>query len=124
MVFGDQINRQKSLKTNTMNEFVILKKFLTAVTPNMHKVRLASLASCVSSLLNGAKASITGMGRGIFSSAYEKHCIKQADRILSNKLILEEALSIYKAIYKQFVSAPSRPIILIDWSDLDTHKGC
>ena len=24
MVFGDQINRQKSLKTNTMNEVVIL----------------------------------------------------------------------------------------------------
>jgi hypothetical protein len=79
----------------------------------MHKVRLASLASCVSSLLNGAKASVTGMGRGIFSSVYYKHPIKQADRLLSNKLILEEALSIYKAIYKQFASAPSRPIILI-----------
>jgi hypothetical protein len=79
----------------------------------MHKVRLASLASCVSSLLNGAKASVTGMGRGIFSSVYDKHRIKQADRLLSNKLILEEALSIYKAIYKQFASAPSRPIILI-----------
>jgi hypothetical protein len=39
MVFGDQITRQKSLKTNTMNEVFILKKFLTAVTPNMHKVR-------------------------------------------------------------------------------------
>jgi hypothetical protein len=83
MVFGDQINRQKSLKTHTMNEVVTLKKFLTAVTPNMHKVRLASLASCVSSLLNGAKASVTGIGRGISSSAYEKHRIKQADRLLS-----------------------------------------
>jgi hypothetical protein len=78
MVLGDQINRQKSLKTNTMNEVVFLKTFLTAVTPNMHKVRRASLASCVSILLNGAKASVTGMGRGISSSAYEK--------IASNKL--------------------------------------
>jgi hypothetical protein len=69
MVFGDQINRQKSLKTNTMNEVLNLKKFLAAVMPNMHKVRRASLASCVSSLLNGAKASETGMGRGISSSA-------------------------------------------------------
>jgi hypothetical protein len=87
MVFGDQINHQKSLKTHTMYEVVTLKKFLTAVTPNMHKVRLASLASCVSSLLNGAKASVTGIGRGISSSAYEKHRIKQADRLLStNKL--------------------------------------
>ena len=107
-----------------MNEVLILKKFLTAVTPNMHKVRRASLASCVSSLLNGAKASVTGMGRGISSSAFEKHRIKQADRLLSNKHILDETLSIYRAIYKQFASATSRPIILIDWSDLDTHKGC
>jgi hypothetical protein len=90
----------------------------------MLKVRLASLASCVSSLLNGAKASISGIGRGISSSAYEKHRIKQADRLLSNKHILGEALSIYKVIYKQFASASSRPIILIDWSDLDTHEGC
>jgi hypothetical protein len=124
MVLGDQINRQTSLKTNTMNEVVILKKFLSAVTPKMHKVRRAALASCVSSLLNGAKASVTGMGRGISSSAYEKHRIKQADRLLSNKHILNETLPIYRTIYKQFASASLRPIILIDWSDLDTHKGC
>jgi hypothetical protein len=51
----DQINRQTSLKTNTMNEVVILNKFLTSVMPKMHKVRRASLTSCVRSLLNGAK---------------------------------------------------------------------
>ena len=54
-----------------MNEVVILKKFLTAVTTKMHNVRRASLTSCVSSLLNGAKASVTDMGRGISSSVYE-----------------------------------------------------
>ena len=106
-----------------MNEVVILKKFLTAVTPKMHKVRRASLASCVSSLLNGAKASVTGIGRGISSSAYEKHRIKQADRLLSNKHIVNEQLPIYRAIYTQYANASLRPVILIDWSDLDTHKG-
>ncbi|WJG09733.1 IS4 family transposase [Aliiglaciecola sp. LCG003] len=107
-----------------MNEVVILKKFLRAVTPKMHKVRRASFTSCVSSLLNGAKASVTSMGRGISSSAYEKHRIKQADRLLSNKHIINEQLPIYQAIYTQYTNASSRPIILIDWSDLDTHKGC
>jgi hypothetical protein len=90
----------------------------------MRKVRRAALASSVSSLLNEAKASVTGIGRGISSSAYEKHRIKQADRLLSNRHILNETLSIYRAIYKQFASASLRLIILIDWSDLDTHKGC
>jgi hypothetical protein len=49
----------------------------------------------VSSLLNGAKASVTVMGRGMSSSAYEKHRIKQADRLLSNKHIVNEQLPIY-----------------------------
>ena len=107
-----------------MNEVVILKKFLTSVTFKMHKVRRAALTSCVSSLLNGATASVTGMGRGISSSAYEKHRIKRADRLLSNKHIRNETFPIYHAIYEQFGGASTRPIILIDWSDLDTHKGC
>ena len=107
-----------------MNEVVILKKFLRAVTPKMHKVRRASLTSCVSSLLNGAKATVTGIGRGISSSAYEKHRIKQADRLLSNKHIVNEQIPIYRAIYTQYANASLRPVILIDWSDLDTHKGC
>lgn len=46
MAFGVQINSQKSLKINTMNEVVILKKFLTAATLKMHKVRRAALAAC------------------------------------------------------------------------------
>jgi chemotaxis receptor (MCP) glutamine deamidase CheD len=78
-----------------MSEVVILNTFLKAVTPKMHKVRWASLTSCVSSLLNGAKASVTGMERGILSSAYEKNRIKQADRLLSNKHIVNEKLPNY-----------------------------
>jgi hypothetical protein len=30
----------------------------------------------------------------------------------------------YQAIYTRYANASSRPMILIDWSDLDTHKGC
>jgi hypothetical protein len=43
---------------------------------------------------------------------------------LSNKHIINEQLPIYRAIYTQYANASLRPIILIDWSDLDTHKGC
>lgn len=124
MVFGDQINRQTSPKTEPMNEAGILKNFLSVVTPNMHKVRRVSLANCVSSLLRGGTASVTGIGRGISSPAFEKHRIKRADRLLSNRHIQQEMGTIYQALYTQFGSASLRPVILIDWSDLDTHKGC
>jgi hypothetical protein len=56
--------------------------------------------SSVSSLLNGAKTSVTVTGRGISSSEYEKHRIKQVDRLLSNKHIINELLPIYKAILR------------------------
>jgi hypothetical protein len=64
-----------------MNEFIILRTFLTAFTPKIHKIHKihkvhkvgrASLTSCVSSLLNGTKASVTRMGRVVLSSAYVK----------------------------------------------------
>jgi hypothetical protein len=38
------------------------------------------------------------MGSGIFCSAYEKHRIKCADRMLPKKHILDETLSIFRAI--------------------------
>jgi hypothetical protein len=84
-VLGDLINSQTTLKTNTMHKVVILNTCLTAVTPKMHKVRGASLTRCVSSSLNGAKVSVTAMGLGISPSAYEKHRIKQAAPLLSDK---------------------------------------
>jgi hypothetical protein len=86
-----------------MNEVVILKTFLTAVTPKMYKVRRAALTNCVSSLLDGAKVSVTFMGRGISYSVYEKNLIKQADCLLSNKHVVNEQLPIYRAICTQSV---------------------
>jgi hypothetical protein len=86
----------------------------------------------VSSLSDGAKVSVIAMGCGISSLVYEKNRIKQADRLLSNKHLVNEQLPtylptylpIYQAIYTRYANASSRPIILIDWWDLDTHKGC
>jgi hypothetical protein len=49
----------------------------------------------MSSLLSGAKAKVTGMGREISFIAYEKHRINLANRLLSNKHIINEVLSIY-----------------------------
>jgi len=44
----------------------------------------------VSSSLNGAKVNVTAMGLGISPSAYEKHRIKQAAPLLSDKHSVNE----------------------------------
>lgn len=62
------------------------------------------------------------MGRGIDSSAHEKHSIKRADRLCSNPHLLIENDYIYTRICYLFGCVSTRPIILVDWSDLDESK--
>lgn len=105
-----------------MNAQTILNNTLSLVTPRMHKIRYQALRACITSLLDGASASVTSIGRGITSSAYEKHCIKRADRLCSNRHLLTELPLIYSAMTSLFGRMSSTPVILVDWSDLDEYK--
>ncbi|ETI60721.1 IS4 family transposase [Marinomonas profundimaris] len=103
-----------------MNATTILNKILPLVSPNMHKTRRHALSACVLSLAQGNLCTVTSIGRGIQSKAYEKHRIKRSDRLLSNPNLRYEALSIYAYICRLFV-IQTRPIISVDWSDLDAR---
>jgi hypothetical protein len=105
-----------------MNAHTILTKIVSLVSFNMHKARQKALIACVKSLTNGSAASVTSMGRGIRSRAFEKHRIKRADRLLSNPNLLRETPKLYAAICFLFCRS-KRPVISVDWSDLDDHKG-
>ena len=104
-----------------MNTTLLLSKTINLLTPAMHAAKRGAVNACVLSLLEGANACVTGIGRGIASSAYEKHSIKRADRLLSNPRLQCEVPGIYAAISHLFVSASKRPVIHIDWSDLDAY---
>lgn len=121
MTFGDLIIRQNSQSINAMNVNSILNNTLSLVTPNMHKVRRKALSACVHSLLTGHCATVTSIGRGINSKAHEKHSIKRADRLCSNTKLSVESYAIYASICKWFGRISTRPIILVDWSDLDKY---
>lgn len=124
MAFGDLINRQTSQSTrgNAMNAPKILTKSLSLVTPNMHAHRRNAVSACLISLMQGASATVTSIGRGIRSKALEKHNIKRADRLLSNPKLSDERDLIYAAISQLWVSASATPVIHVDWSDLDDQK--
>ncbi|SNY61148.1 transposase, IS4 family [Arsukibacterium tuosuense] len=104
-----------------MNVRTILTNIVSFVTPKMHATRQKALSDCVHSLANGSAATVTSIGRGINSGAYEKHSIKRADRLLSNPHLLREQSLIYGAICRLFCTA-KHPTISIDWSDLDECK--
>lgn len=102
-----------------MKVSAIINKFLTTVAGTVKKTLRQSLAVGIESVLNQNSLTVTSIGRGIDGTAYEKHRIKQADRLCGNGNLFREATSIYEKICKQWVSNSSRPVILVDWSNLD-----
>ena len=105
-----------------MNVARILNKSLCLVTPQMHDSRRSALSACVASLLGGSSATVTRIGRGLSSNAKEKHKIKRADRLLSNHRLQGEVMTIYTSMARTLLEGIARPIILVDWSDLDASK--
>ncbi|MEL0635955.1 hypothetical protein V6259_04145 [Marinomonas sp. TI.3.20] len=101
-----------------MNATNISNKIIPFVSQNMYKTRQKALIACSRSLAQGSIGSVTNIGRGIASDAYDKHKIKLANRLLSNTNIQKEPLSIYGHICRLF-SSREQPIISVDWSDLD-----
>ncbi len=100
----------------------ILQQFLHELTPTMHVTRRQALYVCVSSLLHGNAATVTGIGRGINSKAKEKHNIKRADRLCSNPHFQQELKGLYNTLCGDWTAPLSQPVILVDWSDLDEYK--
>ena len=105
-----------------MNALTILTNIVSLVSYKMHKTRRNSLIACIRSVLEGSAASVTSIGRGIASRAFEKHRIKRADRLLSNQHLQREAPYLYMVICQLFCTA-KHPVIAVDWSDLDEYKG-
>lgn len=101
----------------------IITKFLTKVIAPMHKSRLQALTAAIESAMNGNSLTVTSLGRGVKSKTSEKNGIKRIDRLCSNSHLFREKNSIYESICKQWVPETSRPVILVDWSDLDDYKN-
>lgn len=93
--------------------------FLQNTLPKMHKKRFHALVSCVNATLESKTLTVTGIGRSIDTDAKEKHRIKQADRLLSNTHLYAAHHDIYRQLIHILLGAIKRPVILVDWSDLD-----
>ena len=85
----------------------------------MHRSRMMAVVKVVDGLLVGGRATLTELGRGIRNRVLEKHNIKCADRLLGNRRLAAERLSIYQALAHWLLSSTERPWILVDWSDVE-----
>lgn len=88
----------------------------------MHTTRRRSLEVNVLAAIRERRLSVTGLGRAINSEAREKHCIKRADRLIGNSHLHQEHHDVYLSFSRLILGTVQRPVILIDWSDLDGSK--
>ena len=88
----------------------LLHKWLADTCPQMHAVRREALAAVVLAAMVGTRLTVTTLGRSMLSQAKEKHCIKRADRLLSNRNLQAECFEVYVAQARYIIGA-----ILIQW---------
>jgi hypothetical protein len=100
----------------------ILHKLIMQVSGSMHATRRAALEALVWAAVQSQALTVTGLGRALPGSAREKHCIKRADRLLSNGHLQGERHALYTALSRRLVGQQRHPVLLVDWSDLDAVK--
>lgn len=96
----------------------LVQKVFNKQLPSIHKKRLSALLAGTAALLNGARLTLTSLGRNVSSTAFTKHNIKRIDRLLANEHLHRERIDVYRAICHYLCQFVPRPIILVDWSDI------
>jgi len=96
-----------------------LRQWLYNTLGWMHQKRLDTLSALVFSALRGSDLTVTSLGRFLDEATSQKHNIKRADRLLSNKLLQSELLELYRSVNKCILKSIKSPIIHVDWSDID-----
>lgn len=100
----------------------ILRKILKKTNTKIHRARQISVLFAVKSLLNGDKLGLTALGRSAIGPAKTKHHIKRIDRLLGNSKLHQELPEFFSAVSRTVIQQGSRPLILVDWTNLEYGK--
>lgn len=105
-----------------MHALKLLHSLLSAQC-SLHAQRLEALMVGVENLLRGQRLSIAGLGRSARRGTRTKHQIKRMDRLVGNRHLHQERLSIYQAMARSLVGRCPRPVLLVDWSDARNDRA-
>jgi len=106
-----------------MHATQVINTHLKKMCQGIHKKRMISLMNMVEACIHGKKLSLTGLGRAIKNTVYEKHNIKRADRLMGNLHLNQERGLLYKTMAKWIIGHHKQPVILVDWSDLSADRS-
>ena len=109
--------RQKISQTRGIT--LLLSSLLPDNSISIDKRTYTALSDAVSSVKEGARLSLTAIGRklGEDANVIEKYCIKRVDRLLGNIQLHQCRNQFYKTLASHFSSQEFLPII-VDWSSV------
>lgn len=105
-----------------MQAKALLHKVILESCMPLHATRRMALESMVWAAIECRTLTVTALGRALGNKCLEKHAIKCADRLLSNSALQAEGEGIYGQLAQRLAGRQQHPIILVDWSDLDTWR--
>ncbi len=97
----------------------ILRKLLRRCIVQIHAVRAATLLAAIDALVRCGHASLTAIGRALSAATTAKHRIKRIDRLFGNLHLQSELLLWYGVVAARLIAGSERPIILIDWTEIN-----
>lgn len=100
----------------------VLSQWLAKSGAVGHAKRSEAVVRTVTAVVRGGKLALTSLGRSRPGTAHVKHQIKAVDRLLGNRHLSGERDGIYRAMAKALLRGKARPVISIDWSDIQTGR--
>jgi hypothetical protein len=73
--------------------------------------------------LRRRRLTLCELARGLMPNCSVRHRIKRADRLLGNRALQRERLSLYQMLSMLLVGHCPEPIILVDWSDVKADRS-
>jgi hypothetical protein len=98
----------------------ILHKSLSKAFAKMHRARVNVLLGAVSAFILGRRLVLMDMARSWPDVERVRGPLKKLDRLLGNQHLQAEKQFIYGAMAQWLLNC-ARPIIVVDWSDLQGH---
>lgn len=105
-----------------MHAVRILQKWMGDALPGIQRARLNAVLDGVEGLLRGQRLWLAALGRNVEGRTLEKHKIKRIDRLLGNHRLSSEQHGVYAWIAGLVLGPCRHPVIIVDWSDIDTAK--
>lgn len=97
----------------------ILRRCLSCVFTSMHAARARRLLAAVDALVDGRRLTLIGLARSWPGAVFVHAPLKALDRLLSNPALHADILPLQRAMAPWLLSRSPRPIVLVDWADLE-----